>query len=146
MIRCKVPTKKGVPPDREGSLRTYGPNERRASYVNMKNLAERRIRIVRKDAEKTYNVKSLAKGRIRMVREAAEKTYNRCTFVRFFPPMLVWNFCNFYGNDQNLPNFVRFRNENCPCLAPPAGISPLPPLHLSKTVRTFFSRNFASSR
>ena len=35
MIRCKVPTKKGVPPDREGSLPTYGPNERRASYVNM---------------------------------------------------------------------------------------------------------------
>ena len=48
----QVPSKKGVPPDREGSQPTYGPGERRASYVNMKNLAKGRIRIVRKDAEK----------------------------------------------------------------------------------------------
>ena len=41
------------PPGRgEGSQPTYGPGERRANYVNMKNLAKGRIRIVRKDAEK----------------------------------------------------------------------------------------------
>ena len=52
MVRCRVPSKKGVPPDREGSQPTYGPGERRASYVNMKSLAKGRLQMVRKDAEK----------------------------------------------------------------------------------------------
>ena len=49
VLQCNVSDKRGVPPDRgEGSQPTYGPSERRASYVNMKNLAKGRIRIVRK--------------------------------------------------------------------------------------------------
>ena len=66
--------KKEVPPSRgEGSQPTHGPGERRASYVNMKSLAKGRIRMVRKDAEKTYSVKSLAKGRLQKVHKDARK-------------------------------------------------------------------------
>ena len=41
MARCRVPSKRGVPSDRRWSQPTYGPRERRASYVNMKSLAKR---------------------------------------------------------------------------------------------------------
>ena len=51
-VQLSPPSKKGVPPDREGSQPTYGPGERRASYVNMKSLAKGRLQMVRKDAEK----------------------------------------------------------------------------------------------
>ena len=54
MVRCRfVRKKREVSPGRgEGSQPTYGPGERRASYVNMKSLAKGRLQMVRKDAKK----------------------------------------------------------------------------------------------
>ena len=86
------PTKQG-----RGLQPTYGPGERRASYVNMKSLAKGRMRMVRKGAEKTYNVTSLAKGRLQKVhKDARQKGSARCaepcTRDENFAPLQTQNF------------------------------------------------------